>query len=207
MEDIKKDPNAKMNLLRETEQALKNHDLSFKQVKYISNKEGLIPIAEFEKAAQGLWYDDGYGEVMIDPTLRIVGKRSWWLERANYDGNEGWVFHRRQQPPTVIAGEFSLTTNRGNEDENILFKLEKNRRPDKVGWEEWCSHYALNRNLSPQEIRDLKKKIKENGGYCLNAKERITDAKCPCREFRERKHEGVCRCGLYEWLAEGRRRR
>lgn len=43
-------------------------------------------------------------------------------------------------------------------------------------------------------VRGLKKRIKQNNGYCLNKRDRIPDNKCPCLEFRE---TGDCDCGLY----------
>lgn len=43
-------------------------------------------------------------------------------------------------------------------------------------------------------VRGLKKRIKQNNGYCLNKRDRIPDNKCPCLEFRE---TGNCDCGLY----------
>ena len=40
----------------------------------------------------------------------------------------------------------------------------------------------------------LRKKIKQNSGYCLNKEKGIKDNKCPCLAFRE---GGECVCGLY----------
>lgn len=42
--------------------------------------------------------------------------------------------------------------------------------------------------------KGLKKRIKSNGGYCLNKPKGNKDNKCPCREFRE---TGACECGMY----------
>lgn len=50
--------------------------------------------------------------------------------------------------------------------------------------------------LNPDEVfvKGLKKRIKQNNGYCLNKRERTPDNKCPCMDFR---NNGVCDCGLY----------
>lgn len=50
--------------------------------------------------------------------------------------------------------------------------------------------------INPDDIfvKGLKKRIKQNNGYCLNKKKGEPDNKCPCRDFRE---NGVCDCGLY----------
>lgn len=43
-------------------------------------------------------------------------------------------------------------------------------------------------------VKGLKKRIKQNNGYCLNKQKGISDNKCPCKLFRE---DGSCECGLY----------
>ena len=50
--------------------------------------------------------------------------------------------------------------------------------------------------INPDDIfvKGLRKRIKQNNGYCLNKRERIPDNKCPCKEFRE---SGSCDCGMY----------
>ncbi len=100
-----------INLLKETEKALSNHKLSFKNVKYILNKEGCIPISVFVDIAKGVNYENGYGSVNIDPTLKIVGT-FWWLERFNYDGYEGWIYHKKPKCPTLIVTEVDLREDR-----------------------------------------------------------------------------------------------
>lgn len=42
-------------------------------------------------------------------------------------------------------------------------------------------------------VKGLKKRIKQNNGYCLN-KDKAPENKCPCTAFRE---NGECDCGLY----------
>jgi len=50
--------------------------------------------------------------------------------------------------------------------------------------------------INPDDVfvKGLKKRIKQNNGYCLNKFDRNPDTKCPCSEFRE---TGCCICGLY----------
>lgn len=43
-------------------------------------------------------------------------------------------------------------------------------------------------------VRGLKKRIKQNNGYCPNKTDRNPDNKCPCKQFRD---SGECDCGLY----------
>lgn len=50
--------------------------------------------------------------------------------------------------------------------------------------------------INPDDVfvKSLKKRIKQNNGYCLNKPDKSPDTKCPCKEFRD---EGECACGLY----------
>ena len=49
-------------------------------------------------------------------------------------------------------------------------------------------------------VREIKKKLKENGGYCPCRLDKTKDTKCMCKEFRDqisRNEQGYCYCGLY----------
>ena len=49
-------------------------------------------------------------------------------------------------------------------------------------------------------VKEIRDKLKENGGYCPCRLEHTPDTKCMCKEFRdqiERKENGECHCGLY----------
>lgn len=49
-------------------------------------------------------------------------------------------------------------------------------------------------------VKEIREKLKENGGYCPCRLEHTQDTKCMCKEFRdqiERKEDGECHCGLY----------
>ncbi|MBO7735532.1 MAG: hypothetical protein J6S67_23405 [Methanobrevibacter sp.] len=97
------------NLLKETNQVLANHRITWNAIKFIRNSTGYIEMADFVKEAANITYDADHGDVHIDPTLKIVGG-SWWLERGIYDGLEGWVFCRKPDPPTIKATQYHLTT-------------------------------------------------------------------------------------------------
>jgi hypothetical protein len=100
-----------VNLLEETEAILKEYRRKVRQIKYIRNAEGYIPIADFIMAAEHFDYDNGYGEICVDPTLKIVG-RFWWLSRRTYDGKEGWEFHLKPKKPTLKAVDFVIKNTR-----------------------------------------------------------------------------------------------
>ena len=43
-------------------------------------------------------------------------------------------------------------------------------------------------------VKNFKKRLKQNNGFCPCKLQRIPDNKCPCKDFRE---TGECTCGLY----------
>ena len=45
-------------------------------------------------------------------------------------------------------------------------------------------------------VEMIKKRLKENGGYCPCRIAKTEENKCMCKEFREQP-EGECHCGLY----------
>jgi len=53
-------------------------------------------------------------------------------------------------------------------------------------------------NSDKDFVKDLRKRIEENDGYCLCALEKTPDTKCICKEFLERAEKGYCNCGLYK---------
>ena len=46
-------------------------------------------------------------------------------------------------------------------------------------------------------VEEIRKRLKENDGYCPCRIYKTIDTKCMCKEFREAK-EGECHCGLYQ---------
>ncbi len=51
-------------------------------------------------------------------------------------------------------------------------------------------------NPDSELVRELRKQLKENEGYCPCSLVKTEDTKCMCKEFREM-DEGMCHCGLY----------
>lgn len=54
--------------------------------------------------------------------------------------------------------------------------------------------YKTIKNDDKQYVKDLKKRIKANNGYCPNQMEKSERTKCPCAAYREC---GECYCGMY----------
>ena len=50
------------------------------------------------------------------------------------------------------------------------------------------------KNTDKDYLRELKKRIKDNNGYCPTQMEKNPDTKCPCKYHRE---TGDCYCGLW----------
>lgn len=52
-------------------------------------------------------------------------------------------------------------------------------------------------NPDKKVVKDIRKQLKENDGYCPCQLEKTDDTKCMCKNFREQLTEGPCHCGLY----------
>ena len=50
-------------------------------------------------------------------------------------------------------------------------------------------------------VAEIRKKLKENNGFCPCRLVKDEDTKCMCKEFREQEY-GECHCGLYVKEAE-----
>lgn len=55
---------------------------------------------------------------------------------------------------------------------------------------------SIKQNPDKEYANEVRKKLKDNGGYCPCRLEKTPDTKCMCKEFRE-SEEGMCHCGLY----------
>lgn len=55
---------------------------------------------------------------------------------------------------------------------------------------------TIRQNPDSEYAKEVRAKLKDNGGYCPCKLEKTPDNKCMCKEFREMS-EGVCDCGLY----------
>lgn len=55
-------------------------------------------------------------------------------------------------------------------------------------------------NSDKKLVKQIRDKLKSNGGYCPCKIQRSVDNKCMCKEFRdmmENNKSGTCHCGLY----------
>lgn len=89
-----------MNLLSETTQAMQRWAVTIDEIEWIGSSDGAYAI-NWEKfaALANFTYDSGWGSQEVARDLVIVGT-DWWMSRYEYDGSEGWEFHRK---PTRIA--------------------------------------------------------------------------------------------------------
>lgn len=94
---------------------------------------GVIPLADFTRRAAVIDYDADYGVVYIDPSLKIVGG-TWWLERANYDGLEGWVFRRKPEQPGVYATPGRLVAEHPFDDKGWQDEIELYDPQEPLRW-------------------------------------------------------------------------
>ena len=51
-------------------------------------------------------------------------------------------------------------------------------------------------NPDKEFVKDIKKRIKDNGGHCPCQIEKTKDTKCMCKSLKEQE-SGYCHCGLY----------
>lgn len=86
------------NLLEETERAIEQHFMTLDDIIHIGNAREAGTWAEFAKIADRE-YDGGYGRREVWFDLVIIFKDGSWLERAEYDGREGWQFKRAPNIP------------------------------------------------------------------------------------------------------------
>lgn len=55
---------------------------------------------------------------------------------------------------------------------------------------------TIRKNPDADHVKEVKKKLKDNNGYCPCSLLKNEDTKCMCKEFRDME-EGMCGCGLY----------
>ena len=56
-------------------------------------------------------------------------------------------------------------------------------------------------NSDKDLVDDIRKRLKENDGYCPCRLQKTPNTKCMCKEFREQE-TGECHCGLYVKVKE-----
>jgi len=126
-----------MNLLNETLSELRRKNLNPSDVEWVGSEDGdyAIDWAAFEKMAN-FDYDCGWGSQKVARDLVIVGS-DWWLSRYEYDGSEGWAFHRKLERKPDAASFSSVNTADGSWSgcmiEDIEEELEEERR-NPTGW-------------------------------------------------------------------------
>ena len=52
-------------------------------------------------------------------------------------------------------------------------------------------------NPDKETVADIRKRLKDNNGYCPCSLVKNPDTKCMCKDFREQETSGMCHCGLY----------
>lgn len=86
-----------INLLQETLEILKKHDLSEEDVTWVGTVTHKITWDNFKKIANTEYYN-GFGSAKVAQDLLIVG--DWfWLERYEYDGAEEWRYKELPEEP------------------------------------------------------------------------------------------------------------
>lgn len=58
----------------------------------------------------------------------------------------------------------------------------------------------IKQNPDKEYVAEIKRKLKQNNGYCPCSLVKNKDTKCRCKAFREqinRNEPGECHCGLY----------
>lgn len=61
----------------------------------------------------------------------------------------------------------------------------------------------ITQNPDTEYVKEIKRQLKENNGYCPCSIVKNKNTKCKCKAFREqiaRNEPGSCHCGL--WIAE-----
>ena len=54
----------------------------------------------------------------------------------------------------------------------------------------------IRQNPDKDYVKEVRDRLKSNGGYCPCRLEKTADTKCMCKEFRDQS-SGMCHCGLF----------
>lgn len=57
-------------------------------------------------------------------------------------------------------------------------------------------------NEDKEFVKEMKRQLKNNNGYCPCKLDKTPDTKCMCKDFREQTEAGYCCCGLYVKVEE-----
>lgn len=91
----------KVNFCNETLTALHNHSYNISDIDWIGNFDFFVDVDYFFSAANEFWYDNGYGSEEAPVDVIIVMKDGSYFDRWEYDGSEGWQYHRPLKKPDV----------------------------------------------------------------------------------------------------------
>jgi hypothetical protein len=93
----------KTNFLEETEALMAAYDVTPASIQFMGSDDGEFAINgwdEFKQVAD-FKYDSGYGSVKVPSDFIIIGS-DWWMTRSEYDGAEGWEFHKKPTVPSRV---------------------------------------------------------------------------------------------------------
>lgn len=91
--------------MKETEGKLRSRGLVWDDVKIIKTDSGAgFNIEDFKEFAKDINYDSGFGTPVISDSLIIAGD-TWWFERVDYDGLEGWRFRSMPDLDILVKGK------------------------------------------------------------------------------------------------------
>lgn len=108
-----------MNLLQETEYYFQELGFDWNDVAFIGGRNFWISIENFQKVAATADYNKGYGAQEVAADLVIVFKDNSWLDRAEYDGAECWVYREPPRRPKAKHTIDSLCVDQANENHKI----------------------------------------------------------------------------------------
>lgn len=103
------------NLYQEACDLLKQHDIKISTARFACDAYGYIELAKFSDIAKNIYYDTEADHLIVDPTIKIVGM-FWWLERKGEVGNDGWVFRKKPQRPTLPSVGVTLVISKNEEE-------------------------------------------------------------------------------------------
>lgn len=92
-----------MNLYEETLDSIRSRGYTEDDVKYVYDGKNYYHYEMFESLSKYHEYDNGFGKVEINESLKIVFNDGSWLERAEYDGSEWWSYRKPVENDVVFT--------------------------------------------------------------------------------------------------------
>ena len=116
-----------VNLLEETREILEKHDLSLDDVVWVGTRNVEIPFEIFLKLADRE-YNNNHRIAQVAADLVICGD-TWWLERWECNGSEGWNFKTSpQRPDNTIVPQRTMDEYSVPEALNAQYDSEWNKK-------------------------------------------------------------------------------